>query len=429
VPQVSPQNVDTALLAQAQIAGCVYTGPTMIEFVAGGTFNVWSPESAGTTTGFGTSAGQCGTFNNPTYNTPSGTSAADAAGSFVTGLAIPSSGLLLYVNNLSSSLTPPAVAPYVTAGVLPTGATCLNPWKPYSPAASQINSQTCGVVSREGDTVVEGEVQGQVTLGAQNDIVISRDITYECADNAGPTGVAQQESSTYVLPSVCYTETTPDVLGLVANGDVVISKPAAASSGSLQDGFPGTCPAEASGDGCSPTTPPVGSAANILTDDNTPTQTEPYEWPAINPAGSSTAFCGQQGVGNQDGTETTQTLADIVPDCDLLNPVIDAANVALGGSLADEDWDAGPSGAGSACVQGTDIAWTRGPFGELPATGYSKEFSYDTRLQYLAPPDIDLVAGLIWNAANWVACGSVNDVNVTNPQAAGVCPAIVGVTG
>ena len=116
VPQVSPQNVDTALLEQAKVTGCVYTGPTMVEFNAGGTFNVWSPESAGTTTGYGTDAGQCGTFTTST-----------AAGAFVTGLAIPSTGLLIYVNNLSSSVTPPAVTQYVTAGALPASATCLNP--------------------------------------------------------------------------------------------------------------------------------------------------------------------------------------------------------------------------------------------------------------------------------------------------------------
>ena len=120
---------------------------------------------------------------------------------------------------------------------------------------------------------------------------------------------------------------------------------------------------------------------------------------------------------------------DVVPDCDLQNPVVDAAVIALGGSLADEDWDAGPSDAGSAWVQGTDISWTRGPFGLGGQSGYYKQFNYDTRLQYLSPPAIDLVAGLTWSPSNWVACGSVNDSSVTNPSAAGVCPAIVNITG
>ena len=291
VPQVSPQNVDTALLSQAKVTGCVYTGPTMIEFVKGGTFNVWSPESAGTTTGFGSDAGACGTFSTTT-----------AAGAFQTNLSIPSSGLVIYTTNLASSVAVPSIASYVTVGQLPTGSTCLNPWKPYSPATAQVNAQTCGVVSREGDAVVEGEVDGQVTLGAQNNIIISRNITYQCADAAG--SVTSQQSASYVLPNTCYTEATPDVLGLVANGDVVISKPASVSSGTNQTGFPGTCAAETSGGGCSPTTVPTGTA-----DDNVPTQTEPYEWPAIDAPGYTyTAYCGQQGVGTQDGTETPQTV-------------------------------------------------------------------------------------------------------------------------
>lgn len=415
VPQVAPENVDTALLQQAQVNGCVYTGPTMIEFTGGGSFNVWSPESTATTTGYGTSAGQCGTF---TF------SATDAAGAFVTGLTIPSSGLLIYVNNQSSSAPLPTTAQVnalVSAGVLPTSATCINPWKPYAPS-SVCNSG----ISTEGDAVVEGEVEGQVTVGTEDNIIVSRDVTYECADNSGSGGVSQQQSSSYVLPSGCFTEAVPDVLGLVANGDVVIGKP-----GIIMNG---TCDTEASGGGCSPTTPPVGSGTSgSEADDQIPTQTEPYEWPAINPPGSTTSqFCGQQGVGTQDGTESPQTTADVVPDCEIQNPVIDAAMVALGGSLADEDWDIGPSNAGGAWVQGTDISFTRGPFGQTSSdpsddTGYSKEFSYDGRLEYLTPPDIDLVAGLTWNPSDWVACGTVNDVNVTNPAAAGICPVISGI--
>lgn len=430
VPQVSPQNVDNALLQAAEVNGCVYTGPTMIEFNAGGTFNVWSPESANTTTGYGVDANQCGTFNS-TSTVPY----------FQTGISVPSTGLVIYVNNLASSLTPPGVqapggtltaaqlaaqlAPYITEGALPASATCLNPWKPYSPATSQVDSQTCAVVSREGDVVVEGEVEGQVTLSAQNNIIISRDLTYECADSSGSGGVAQQESSSYSLATACYTESTPDVIGLVANGDIVISKPAESAG---QAGVAGTCASESVG--CSPTTPPVGS--NASTDDNVPTQTEPYEWPAIKPPGNNTnEFCGQQGVGTQDGTESSQAIGDVVPDCDLQNPVIDAAMIALGGSLADEDWDAGPNGdgAGSAWIEGTDISWVRGPFGLSGDTGYYKEFTYDTRLAYLSPPDISVVAGLTWNASNWVTCGSVDDVNVTVPNAAGVCPVINGISG
>ena len=74
--------------------------------------------------------------------------------------------------------TPPAVSTVdPTHLALPTGATCINPYY-YNLAA---NSPQC----TEGDAIVEGELQGQVTLATSADIIVSRDLTYQCADGSG----------------------------------------------------------------------------------------------------------------------------------------------------------------------------------------------------------------------------------------------------
>lgn len=417
VTQIQPENVDTALLSQAEVAGCVYTGPTMIQFTGGGNFTVWSPESAGTTTSYG--GASCGTF-----------SSASEAGA-IQNESIPSTGLLIYVNNAPSTASVPSVTPFEGSALPSSGSfnstwpACLNPWKPYAPASSPITQDTCGVVSREGDAIVEGEVQGQVTIAAEANIVVSRDLTYECADQA-LGGVSGQEGIT-ALPSACYTESVPDVLGLIANQDVIIAHPAE-----------GTLPP--SSQSCQPGQSAPSGFASCVSDDYVPFQTEPYEWPSS----SASPWCAD------DGTESGQTIANVVPDCQVDNPVIDAALVALGGSFAIEDWDMGQDLCSHGCssngayVLGTDIGEFRGPFGCTSGAeycdglnpnqdgdysyGYDKNFSYDTRLSYLTPPDMNLVAGLTWDTSNFVTCGSVDDIAVTNPSAAGICPTISGIT-
>jgi hypothetical protein len=104
------------------------------------------------------------------------------------------------------------------------------------------------------------------------------------------------------------------------------------------------------------------------------------------------------------------------------NPVIDAAIVSVQGSFADEDWDIGPSNAGSAYLQGTDVSFLRGPFGLEGVGGYDKEFSYDSRLTYLTPPSMIDIADLTWAGNSFVNCGSINDGTTTPP--ANVCPGL-----
>jgi hypothetical protein len=414
----------------------------MIEFLAGGTFNVWSPYSSGVNA---PPAATCGTFSAGVPMNPN-------------PLPIPAAGLVIYVQTVPTSPPIAIIPPASLGGVgLPAGATCSNPWKPYTPApicASQ--------VGEEGDAIVEGELQGEVTLGSSNSIVVSRDLTYQCADTS--SSPAAQETAGYVLPAACSTEANPDVLGLAASSDVVISHPQQGttpptnqytfqppSSGNFTLSCNGTATANISsgasagtiqGDlgavGACGSSPQVASNNPGFTitlvqsvtltssngnmsipsnsDDNVPNQTEPYEWPSS----TSSPFC------TTDGSEASQPaaalLADIYPDCMIQNPVIDAAIVSVQGSFADEDWDIGPSNAGSAYLQGTDVSFLRGPFGLEGVGGYDKEFSYDSRLTYLTPPSMIDIADLTWAGNSFVNCGSINDGTTTPP--ANVCPGL-----
>jgi hypothetical protein len=358
---------------EAASGGCVYTGPTMIAFYVSGStgkYNVWSPLTSG-------SAGTgCGTFS---IASPSAT------------VTIPSTGLAIYVQNAPSSETLEStaqIATLVSSGALPTGATCANPWKPYTTSGT---TPSCATVEGEGDAIVEGEVRGQVTVGTAANIVISRDITYDCA----PSIADQESGSTIQSSAACTTPGTEDILGLAANGDIVIGHPGVVMSSS--------------------SLPP-----NPLSTDDVAGQTEPYEWPAIEDATNTNG----SGECTDNGQESSPGLINVVPDCEIDEPVIDAALVALHGSFADEDWDIGDSNSSLGTlvyIEGTDISFYRGPFscdGAAPcpdtSTGYDKDFSYDARLQYLTPPDMINVAGLIWNPTSFVSCGDVNDVN--NPS-------------
>ena len=97
----------------------------------------------------------------------------------------------------------------------------------------------------------------------------------------------------------------------------------------------------------------------------------------VSSGGSDLATCGSHGAG-------------AAPDCDLSNPTIDAAILALNHSfLVNEYGDGSPLGTLS--VTGTiDQDW-RGPVGTSTGsgqvvTGYLKNYLYDSRLKYLSPP-------------------------------------------
>jgi hypothetical protein len=400
-----------AILNQAAQGGCLFQGPTMIQFLPTGdpgNVQVWSPLSPSNP---GAQSGAtCGTGYSP--SSPSAT------------FTLPSTGLVMYVEDataaelsqvtttdfnsyMSNSLPASANDP---SGALPgagseTDATCLNPWKPYYPASSC----TTNGINTEGDAVVEGELGGDVTVGSAANIVISRDITYYCT--GGPSGQTSSSFNMDSTSSSCRTS-HQDVLGLAANNDVLVGHPGPIMS----------------------TTTAVSVASGGNDNVSNGVQTEPYEWPAWNNFSNTNS----DGTCADNGTSTTQTIANVVPDCEIANPVIDAAVVALNGAFAAEDYDMGNTDGygGQSCafgsgpdlcgiyLEGTDISDYRGPVGCSSNSqycnaafgsggnyeyGYAKEYSYDLRLNWLTPPSLNDVASLIWTETSFIDCGDAND--------------------
>jgi hypothetical protein len=75
-------------------------------------------------------------------------------------------------------------------------------------------------------------------------------------------------------------------------------------------------------------------------------------------------------------------------DCDLTNPIIDAAILALNHQFDAHNYDQA-SALGNISIYGAISEDWRGPVGTGggSGTGYEKQYTYDSRLTYLSPPD------------------------------------------
>ena len=335
--------------------GCLYTGPTMIEFVKGGTMNVWSPLSENTEPNFttGTKA-NCGTFSlaAPWQSIPvPSSSVANNQSGVIYVQSEQSPG-----NPNSGHQTAPPVAPFITSGALPSGATCLNPY--YWNLAA--NSPQC----TEGDAIVEGELRGQVTLSTSASIMVSRDLTYQCADGAGGATDANPSSI-----AACNAVGTNDVLGLLSNQDLIVAHP---------NGGSNICPDDGTGS--------TQAISNVV----------PWSCDIKN-----TYADGGSGV------------------------VIDAAAVTLTGSTYLQNFTNGAN-LGNLYQNGTNINYYPGFNGVSGGAGYSQELSYDTRLSYLNPPHLLQATDTVWNVTGFVVCGTINSASfpvVSGAQAIN-CPSI-----
>lgn len=335
--------------------GCLFTGPTMVELVDGTSgeyMDVWSPLSKKTDMSGGTACGS-GQFS-PSH-------------AWVTDIAMPTDGVL-YDQNVPESSTDPN---YWSANALnaitsastscATGSqTCVDP-----PDGETTASSTCFINPEypsstadtspctEGDLYVGGELNGQLTMGADQNVFITRDLSYSCAQSSGVPATT--------LGSACQSESTPDLLGLYANKDILFSHPVSSSG----------------------------------TNDSTCS-----DW---------------------SGTSPTDTVADVEPNCDVTSTngaVVDAVLIALNGSFGIQNYNDGAA-LGDMNVNGADIAEYRGPFGVFDSNGYldgyDKTFNYDTRLSYLAPPYAISPTNANWYPWGWVDCGGLNLSKSTSP--------------
>ncbi len=408
---------------QVGSVGCLYTGPTMVQFLPGGLMNVWSPLSQNTNPQGSVAQQQaCGTFSpgqpyqmglavpqaanggggviyvegeqstgpnsgwqsSPTAGTP-------CSASLTTGCVPPI--ISTACSSYSSASPPPAWeidinvcvpsgATYISEGQAlnpavtspPAGdskitvASCMDPYFPNTtkggvetdPGTGANASATC----EEGDAIVEGELRGLLTLAATNDIIVSRDLTYQCVDSSG---VSNANPGT---TAACNSAGTNDELALVPQNETILSM-----------------------------------ALN-----------EPYNTGGCNSGNCSTAAAP---ICADDGTSATQNITNVVPwSCDTDTNfagglggngiVIDAAVVDLyGGTIAQNFNIASVNGSASMFQDGTNINYFAGLNG-AGSDGYNQVITYDQRLAYENPPGLLVATNTVWNISSYVVCGTVN---------------------
>lgn len=410
--------------SQPGAQGCLFTGPTMIQFTAGGLMNVWSPLTQSTDPALpvGDTATACGTYSpSQPYQIGIAVPQAPSGGGgviFVEGeqtsgpnssysaaqptiISTPCSAFSVArpppANEVDVNVCVPSGLGYVSEGQ------ALNPAETTTTAGAKINAASCidpyldntltgGVETdpgtlpnatatcEQGDLVVEGEFRGLLTATATNDIIVSRDLTYQCADtsgasNANPGGIA-----------ACNAAGTNDELALVPDNELVVSMP-------LNEPFNSSCTAGTCGT-----------------------------------TGSGTA--GGPPTCSDDGTEANPNITNVVPwSCDVDTTftggqggngiVIDAAVVDLKGSTVAQNFNSAnvPGGTGADLYQnGTNINFFAGMNGG-PGGGYNQIITYDQRLAYENPTGLLQATNTVWNVSSYIVCGTVDTSQfaVTNP--------------
>jgi len=336
----------------------------------------------------------------------------------------------VYVQNYT--LPTGASAPVVNDGSAP----CFNPYQ----VASAADSQQC----LEGDAYVEGELKGQLTIASAANIIITRNLTYNCVDGSGAASETNPDAV-----SGCATETNPDVLGLSAKYDVLNAHndPSDQVTQDTQD-----CATNSFGDG---TGTPVNTPTSSMLSGN------PYNGTTVSgvhvtsgnanvtvsgggfsgvPAGASVSVSGTGIPANttvadvngntltlsQNATATNNNVTLTFTDpglkndpaaiwptlCDTVNSsasspgiFVDAAIFALNGSYGDQNWNLGPYD-NYVNLNGTDLSQFRGPFGIVGTAGYEKRISFDQRLSFISPPYIIPGSVPLWVLDNYVECPS-----------------------
>jgi hypothetical protein len=164
-----PSNSELKALANPTVSntGCLYTGPTQITTNSNGTMSVVSPFTKSTAPGCGPGV----------------------------GLALPANGVV-YVQNVPSSSSDPnytSGCPY--SGSYPPGLPV--------PISGDLTTYAC----RDGDAFVSGTLKGQLTIGAEHNIIIVDHLKYQ----GGTSGT--------------------DLLGLAANNNVEVFHPVDCTDG------------------------------------------------------------------------------------------------------------------------------------------------------------------------------------------------------
>ena len=181
-PLPSNSAVKTYTNGVAPKNGCLYKGPTSIVFNAAGTMTVWSPTTPTASTG-------CPLGNGST------------AASAQTG-ALPPNGVI-YVDTATNTSSNDPGDCFTSGGSLRSGNRLGYPVNPSGTSNDDVTQYNC----LSGDVFVRGALNGQVTIGAANDIVVTDDLTY----HDKPAGATSYQGN--------------DILGLIANRFVSVYHP------------------------------------------------------------------------------------------------------------------------------------------------------------------------------------------------------------
>ena len=335
---VEPIPTDDAVLgAVAAQGGCLYQGPTEFQLSQNGSQNSLYP-----TTQWGMDVTTPDTANRGNPATKSSNDADNDTGNSNPCVPTSSGGWVPYPSN--------GVVFVQDCSGSNSACTGSAPYNPLSFYGTN-NAQEFGTYGpTEGDAIVEGTVEGPLTIAAENNVVIAGNICYQSWTNCG------------TAPS---TQTTADVLGLIAYNYIEVNHPVDSQSKNAT-----SCPSNEA---------PMGPGTSLDC--------------SLDPGNT----------GTYPDTGTTY---------------IDAAILALNHQFWVNYFDTGKP-MGTIEINGSISEDWRGPVGtfdrnQQPASGYSKTYDYDPRLEYLSPPQY-----LTPGTSSW-ALGSLS-------SSKGFCPS--GVTG
>lgn len=195
--------------------GCLYTGPTRIEFTSNGKMRVWSPwtkatQVSGATPTTGTAPASCGSITD--LNSSAGAEVPVPPNNVVFVQNVPafrSGSATIQDPNYSAAAPSPVVCTAYTTGSWPNKVT--HPATNgigFPRSGESVNASAYGC--RNGDVFVQGTLKGKVTVSAENYIYVTGDLTYN--------------------------DVRTDVLGLVGQNAVYVSNPVN-SSGSCLSGY------------------------------------------------------------------------------------------------------------------------------------------------------------------------------------------------
>lgn len=390
LPLYLPDNSDKF----STFPGCNYYGDTRIRFNSNGTMTVWNTKSAGKSLKGPDSPASLNCGNAAQFVPASGQKYPGA------GQTIPvPTDLVIYVQAAtggSARCVPGQIVNGTTSGsttgdTIPTGTGSLvtdisyyNPdtasytttkkWKrvssawqldtslvpnPSTSAETAVNDVhpttfDCGL----GNVYIEGVVNGRVTIAAQNNVIVTGDLSISSSAK-GSTAVG------------------PDMVGLVASNSVVVYHPVSRSSDPLTEGAPTKTVSPTNLKTTCPTTSATGSPSggspangNTITCTWTTTRTYTSTYTNLSFPGATTS------TGTRWVYASIQTLARSFW-VQNYNQGADLGKLSIRGSIA-QKW--------------------RGAVGTSGGTGFDKDYSYDSRLQFASPPYFPQWTNAAWGA-------------------------------